>query len=167
VTARAVHVAAVLLAAVVAAACGDDDPAAVDAGTPDAAGDGVAFPADYAASYVQVRACRKSSDHQLNYIRVLADPAALAPYQGRDMPFPEGAVVLKEEYEFDDEDCSGPIVQWSVMVKALAEIERLRWRWQRVTADRELEQLDDDDCVTCHSACGVAPEGYDGTCAVP
>src|ERR1051326_4190739 len=74
------------------------------------------FPEDYSTSYQEVRNCRgPSSDHDLLYIRVLASPDALEPYNGRTLPFPTGAVVLKEQYAEDDTTCAGPIVSYTVM----------------------------------------------------
>lgn len=128
-----------------------------------------AFPADYAASYTEVRDCRQSGDHDLNIIRILADPAALGPYVDRDQPFPEGAVVLKEEYEFDDMTCEGPIKQWTVMVR-LADgenAEQLDWHWQKVDAERQVATENEPKCYGCHTGCTPAADGYEYTCAVP
>jgi hypothetical protein len=135
------------------AACGQD------ASTP-------AFRADYAASYVEVRDCRSSADHDLHKIRILADRAALAPYRDRTAGFPTGAIVLKEEYDFADGDCTGPVIEWTVMEK-LATSDNLGWSWQRVDADRDVVTENDTRCITCHTQCGVAPDGYLSTCAVP
>jgi len=124
------------------------------------------FPADYTATYALVRACRSSSDHDLHKIRVLADPAALAPYRDRIAEFPTGAIVLKEEYDFADGDCSGPVIEWTVMEK-LPIADHLGWSWQRVDAKRAVVSEDDARCISCHTACGEPPDGYAGTCAVP
>src|SRR5689334_22916412 len=67
-----------------------------------------AFPADYAATYEEQRACRKSGDHELDFVRVLTDPTATVPYAERTTPFSDGAVVLKEQYDVSDTDCTGP-----------------------------------------------------------
>lgn len=127
------------------------------------------FPADYESTYVEVRNCRGSGDHDLNQIRILADPAALAPYQNRTDPFPVGSIVLKEEYEFGDMTCSGPIKQWTVMRKLEpgSADDTLGWAWQRVDADRRVLDEDEPRCIGCHQGCGVAPDGYDWTCALP
>ncbi|MEQ9500086.1 MAG: cytochrome P460 family protein [Deltaproteobacteria bacterium] len=139
-------------------------------GTEDDDGPAPDFPADYAASYVEVRDCRTSGDHDLNYVRMLADPVALSPYENRDAPFPVGAVVIKEEYDFTDTDCSGAIKQWTVMTR-LADgtaPAALDWRWQRVDADRNVVGVDTPRCYGCHTGCGVESEGgYEGTCAHP
>lgn len=152
-----------LLLAVVTACAGDDGDGDATAGaSPD-------FPADYAQSYTEVRNCRPSGDHDLNNIRILADPAALAPYQARAEPFPVGAVVLKEEYDFGDLACAGPIKQWTVMrrLEGGAAPQNLDWAWQRVDVDRKVESADEPRCIGCHKGCGVPPDGYEWTCAVP
>jgi hypothetical protein len=127
------------------------------------------FPADYASSYVEVRNCRPSGDHNLNTIRILASPSALAPYQDREDPFPLDAVVLKEEFDFGDSDCSGPIKEWTVMrrLETGSSSETLDWHWQRVGADRRVLDENKPLCIGCHQGCGVAPDGYDWTCAMP
>jgi hypothetical protein len=134
-----------------------------------AAEDPPLFPADYASSYVQVRPCRPSPDHDLNHVRVLADPAATEPYQVRDHPFPTGAVVLKEEHDLTDDTCSGPIVGWTVMVKLAAgsSSTTLDWRWQKVDAHRGVVTEDEPRCYACHTSCGVPPDGYLATCSAP
>ena len=148
-----------VFASTVATACPADDAPKIE---PD-------FPADYQDTYVEVRDCRGSGDHELNNIRILASPTALDAYLGRDQPFPEGAVVLKEEYEFGDLDCSGPIKQWTVMRRLPDDSapDLLDWTWQQVDLEREVVDLDAPRCVGCHQACGVPPDGYEWTCAVP
>lgn len=126
------------------------------------------FPADYAASYVEVRDCRKSGDHELDFVRVLADPDALGPYQDRTSPFPDGALVLKEQYDVGDDGCTGPILEWTVMRRDGAASERLGWDWQRVGADRRVRESNGSRCLTCHASCTGPPEvGYASTCAEP
>src|SRR5690606_26741642 len=127
------------------------------------------FPADYAGSYVEVRDCRGSGDHDLNTIRILASPTALAPYQDRVDPFPVGSIVLKEEYDFGDITCSGPIKQWTVMrrLETGSSPDTLDWAWQRVDADRNVLDRDKPACIGCHQGCGIEPDGYEWTCAMP
>jgi hypothetical protein len=144
-----------LLVVATLAACGTDDD-----------GPPIEFPADYLASYTEVRDCRKSADHDLRNIRILADPAALSTYQNRDAPFAEGAIVLKEEYDFADDACAGPLVEWTVM-RRIAGTEDLGWHWQRVAPDRSVVTDNDGLCSRCHAGCGKPPDGFDGTCAVP
>ena len=137
-------------------------PSCVDPGTP-------LFPEGYASTYTEVRDCRQSGDHNLHMMRVLADPAARGPYETHSEPFPVGATVLKEEYDFGDFDCSGPIVQWTVMQRLEdgASPARLDWTWQTVSSDRVVTEEDPIGCANCHQGCGVPPDGFDGTCTVP
>ena len=125
------------------------------------------FPADYAATFVEVRDCRPSGDHDLRMIRIVADPEAAMRYRLRDADFAPGALIVKEEFDFG-EDCTGAPLQWTVMARAPdAEAPRLGWRWQRVDGDRSVVSEDEPRCFGCHADCGVAPDGYLGTCAVP
>jgi hypothetical protein len=123
------------------------------------------FPDDYASTYQEVRDCRRSPDHDLNYIRVLASPDAVAPYQGRTLPFPVGAVVLKAEYA---DDACDDLDRFTVMRKEEAGYapDSGDWSWQRVSRDFKVEPIDDARCIGCHALC-PPPEGYDFTCAVP
>ena len=127
------------------------------------------FPPDYAATYTQVRPCRASPDHGLDNVLVFTDPSATGPYMMRNAPFPIGAVVLKEEHDPDDLNCTGPITSWSVMVKLAdgAAPPELDWKWQDVEADRQVRTNNEPRCYGCHTNCGVAPCGYAGTCSVP
>lgn len=127
------------------------------------------FPEDYEATYTEVRDCRQSGDHDLHVIRVLADPVAVAAYAERSELFPEGATLVKEEYDFGDFDCTGPIVQWTVMRKLAvgsAPLD-LDWEWQTVDANRVVTEDNPERCANCHQGCGVPPDGFDGTCTVP
>lgn len=137
-----------VVAVLLAAACGSEGAAPL-------------FPESYASSYVEVRSCRASADHDLHKIRILADPLALPTYMTRSGPFPDGALLVKEEYDFADGNCSDEIVEWTVMKKVAG-----TWQWQRVNADRGVE-ADDARCINCHAACSRAPDGHDGTCAMP
>ena len=113
----------------------------------------------YAASYLEVRDCRRSPDHDLAYIRVLASPDAADAYTARTTSFPEGAIVLKEEHA--DPDCTD-LVRVSAMLR-----EEGDWRWQQVDADGTVLEIERERCAGCHAACGVPPGGHEGTCAEP
>ena len=121
---------------------------------------------DYARSYTEVRNCRSSSDHDLHKIRVLADPTARDPYTTRTSLFPLGAILVKEEYDFADSNCTGDIINWTVMQRIDGD-----WRWQKLEPDggdgMRVVSENDERCINCHSQCGVGPDGYEGTCAVP
>jgi hypothetical protein len=139
-------------------ACGDDG-----------GGDPPLVPADYAATYEEVRSCRFSVEHDLTRIRIVAAPDALAPYRTRSAPFPTGAIVLKEEYDSADMTCAGPIIEFTVMQKldAGSSPDTLDWAWQKVGVDRRVKTTDLMRCIRCHTGCGKPPEGHDGTCAMP
>ncbi len=124
------------------------------------------FPANYAASYVEVRDCRASTDHDLSRIRVLADPASRDAYEDRDQGFAKGTVLLKVEYDYADATCSGDILRWTVMVRETegSSPDTLDWRWQKVDAQGQVVSDNEPRCVGCHTSCGMAPEGYLGTC---
>jgi hypothetical protein len=150
----------VLVLGALLSACGTD---------PDPPVDNAPFPLSYRDSYMEVRNCRKSGDHELNYIRILADAAALEPYRMRMSSFPTGSIVLKEEFDFADDTCSGPIKQWTVMTKLAAgsSPSTLDWKWHRVNTARTIVETDPPRCIGCHTLCGVPPDGYEATCAVP
>jgi hypothetical protein len=126
------------------------------------------FPADYAASYTEVRGCRPSTEHELHNIRVLADAAALAAYRDRQSDFPEGSVVLKEEYDFADSTCSGQVERWTLMARLASgsSPQTLDWHWQDMDGERRVVSENDTRCIGCHQGCGNLPEGYQGTCTV-
>jgi Cytochrome P460 len=137
--------------------------------TPDAPSVPAVFPDDYATTYTEVRGCRLSLEHDLFHIKVLADPAALTPYNDHATAFPVGAVVLKEQYGEDDDTCSGAIVKYTVMQKlaAGAAPADIDWTWQEVKADFKVDSsIDIVRCTSCHKEC-VEPPGYDGTCTEP
>ncbi len=124
------------------------------------------FPADYAKSFLEVRACRPSAEHDSHFIRILASPNAVETYKSRDGGFPAGTIVLKEERDFGDTTCAGPILQWTVM-KLQADGGVDGWHWQKVSPDRHVLSTNEAKCTACHARCGQPPEGFAGTCAVP
>jgi hypothetical protein len=112
---------------------------------------------------VEVRNCRLSAEHDSHTIRILASPTAVEPYNTRDGGFPPGATVLKEEHDFGDVTCTGPVLQWTVMTRQPDG----GWQWQSVTAGRHVQSTNEPRCLGCHATCGQPPDGYEGTCAVP
>ena len=142
-----------------ASGCGDDEPS----------GPAPAFPSDYAASYVEVRDCRLSGEHELSPVRVFADPGSAEAYSNRDQDLSEGAVIVKAEYYFSDPSCEGEIQRWTVMLRdsERSSPDTLDWYWQDVDARRNVVSENDSRCVGCHTGCGVpAVGGYQGTCSV-
>ncbi len=127
-------------------------------------------PADYKSTFTEVRGCRKTGvGHEGDlFIRVLAGPSAKAPYTERKVPFPEGAVVVKEQ--FDDEKCQ-TLVQLTAMRKEAKGYDPTAsdWHWQTLGADRAVK-LDGKvkRCIGCHAdAAGECNGGYDLTCTAP
>lgn len=143
-------------------ACDTEPPPEEDGGV-----ETTLFPAGYQDTYEEVRNCRANGgSHNFNQVRVMADPDAYDAYLERDGGFPVGAVVLKEEYESDDLDCAGDVVQWTVMQRVDNDDERLNWVWQTVDGERQVVNENEPRCYGCHAAC-VAPDGYESTCTVP
>lgn len=165
-----VAVRALLAAVVVAGACGDDDGGSTDGAQPDAA-PAPLFDPDYATNYTQVRDCRSSSSHDFHLIVIWADPDAVTPYLDREAPFPVGSVVLKEEFDIGDVDCTGDIVQWSVMQRleeGTAPALQLDWFWQKVDRNGEVVTQNEARCFGCHDDCDGDPtDSYFNTCAEP
>jgi hypothetical protein len=128
-------------------------------------GEQAVFPADYRDTYVQVRRCQPSGDHNLNNVRVLANPRAESGYVAHVGHFEEGDVVLKEEFAFGDTDCAGDVVRWTAMVRDAQSASNAQgWTWQAVDPDRRVTQSNGSTCIGCHATCGVPPDGYEGTC---
>jgi hypothetical protein len=124
------------------------------------------FPESYRESYQEVRDCRRSADHDLEYIRVLASPEARAAYVERAQPFPIGAIILKEQYA--DSFCTD-LAGFSVMKKREEGYAPTGgdWFWQRLEANMKVTSEGRiTRCASCHKACTTAP-GYEWTCAVP
>ena len=128
----------------------------------------VIFPADYAATYTEVRNCRMSVEHGPVNIRVLAAPDALDAYTTRAAPFSTGAILLKEEYPEGDTTCAGPLKAWTVMEKLDdgSAPAALDWHWQKVDAKRHVLTDNDQTCIACHMNC-APPSGYLNTCTEP
>lgn len=140
---------------VVLGACpADDDPAAEPL-----------FPADYTATFREVRPCRRSGDHDLAYVKIWADPIAFEAYSTRTVPFPEGSIVVKEEYA---NDACTELDGWTVMRREAGfDPAHGDWHWQRVEVGRRVSEDGRlERCQSCHADCGVAPDGHDGTCSV-
>ncbi len=126
------------------------------------------FPPDFASTYTMVRDCRRSADHDLNYIRVYANALAAGPYTNRDAPFPEGAILVKEELDFADATCSGAPVAFTASQRLSpgSSSQTLDWHWMRTDSARTVLSENSPRCVGCHEGC-VPPDGYEYTCAVP
>jgi hypothetical protein len=101
-------------------------------------------------------------------VRVLTAPDATGPYVDRDSEFPEGSIVLKEEHDFADTDCTGEVKRWTVMARLTtgSSPDTLDWFWQDIDPARKVTSENLPSCIGCHTTCGVPPDGYEGTCTV-
>lgn len=128
------------------------------------------FPADYETAWTEARTpCTLSHDHELTYIRVFADDAALGPYTFRTEPYPVGARLLKVEYM--DEACT-EILDYVVMERLAAGTAPadLDWRWLRYDRGRARvtdRRTEPERCINCHTChCGMLPYGWELTCSI-
>jgi hypothetical protein len=162
--------AVVVLTVAGACGCGDDDGGgSIDGAPPDAAPEPI-FDPDYATTYTKVRDCRSSTSHDFLMIVIWADPDAATPYLDREAPFPVGSIVLKEEYDIGDTECTGDVVQWSVMKRLEdgAAPEQLDWFWQKVDRNGQVVTENEARCFGCHDDCDGDPtDSYENTCAEP
>ncbi len=116
------------------------------------------FPANYRDSFIEVRNCRFSTEHDFTYIRVLANPIAAQPYVNDANPLPTGSIVVKEE--FNNPGCQGGhLVRWRAMRKEEPGFDPVDgdWHWQWVERDRSVKFDDKTTCISCHvrTACLV------------
>ena len=130
-------------------------------------------PANYGATFVEVRGCRMTVEHTattpgltVSHIRVLTSPEAAAPYRANAARLPVGALVIKEEYA--DASCSR-LRAWTVMRKEPAGYDAAHndWRWQRVRAADRAVLVDGrvESCISCHNT--PACTARDWQCTVP
>jgi hypothetical protein len=128
------------------------------------------FPADWETALVEVRDCRLSAEHDLEYVRLFISPAwaehfdrCVVPGGDCDEPFGEGALLVKPQYA--DPECS-ELVRLSVSLREepASAPGPDGWRWQEATADGTVI-LDGapEGCTRCHEACD---DNYDLRCAM-
>src|SRR5262245_35909346 len=116
------------------------------------------FPANYRSSFVEVRDCRFSIEHDSVSIRVLVNDIGADAYLNEDNPLPVGSIVIKEEYDAGTSgapDCSNAadLVRWRVMRKESPGFDQVDndWAWQWVDApSRTVRFNDKTTCVGCH-----------------
>jgi hypothetical protein len=141
-------------------------------------------PSDWEDSLVEMRDCRQSIDHQLEFVRLLVSENVAPDYErcvtrGEcDEPFEAGSLFLKPQYR--DADCKD-LVQFTLS-KREQRVSRPGtegWRWQVVRADGnvELDAVAPNDtapndtatndtaasCTSCHSQCDGS---FDLRCAM-
>ncbi len=134
-----------LLALFLLGACGDDTEA-----------EDSFVPPDYAERYTEVRDCRRSTDHDSMYIRVLASPDSLDAYRAGRMGIAEGAILVKEEHATPE--CND-LVSLTAMRKdgPLSHPDSMDWLFQRSSltfrVDNQTARGEPNRCVTCHRSC--------------
>ncbi len=124
------------------------------------------FPEDYRAFYQETRDCRLSLEHAAR-VRILASPDAALAYTDRSVPFPDGSILVKEQFAYKDIACTELPSRFTVMRKLPvgSAPNSLDWEWQDVEANMHELATDIQNCVDCHDTCGKAPQGYEGTCS--
>lgn len=151
---------------VLAGGCGDEDPGPPPVFTLE----------EVERDFVEVVECRPSHEHDLNHVRVFADPEAaeifvrcvLTGLGGRcDVDrFDTGARFVKYEYQFAD--CEpDDLVSYttSLRLEDGAYPEGLDWHWQRLTPAMEVvEDGAPDRCLQCHINHCREPYGLDLRC---
>ena len=120
---------------------------------------------DDLSNWTEVRDCRGSHEHELRFIRVVANALALENYDIWDQPYLVGSTLVKLEYF--DENCE-ELVGYTAMEK-LEEGENppgYDWWWQKLDEDRRVtEEGAPFNCIDCHRFHCEPPAGYDLTCA--
>jgi len=110
------------------------------------------LPPDYAQTFMEVRNCRLSIEHEGYYIRVLTDPGSAQPYREQVPSLPVGSIVVKEE--FTRSDCRpDSIARWSVMRKEPPGFDPQAgdWQWQRISKDGTIIANGKATCIGCHA----------------
>ena len=129
------------------ALCTCSSPASTD--------DPLLFPAHFARNYTPVRDCRLSNAHDMHFITVAANAAAVAAYRDGQYPLPAGSILVKSLH--DDPDCATPMGYVAMRKDA-------DWVWQQTAADfsdRTTGTL--QSCIACHQRCA----DRDFTCTDP
>jgi streptogramin lyase len=111
------------------------------------------FPANYRSSFVEVRDCRFSIEHDSVAIRVLVNEIGADAYLNNANPLPVGSIVIKEEYDAPDCSNDADLARWRVMRKEAPgfDPEDNDWAWQWVDApNRSVRFNDKSTCVGCH-----------------
>lgn len=118
------------------------------------------IPSDYKSHFVEVRNCRVSVEHGLEYVRIRTAPEHAAIYDSGPYPFPAGALVVKEQY--GDARCTQP-TGFTVMRKESGSGGGDgEWAFFRLDRrERTVEHGRPTTCVSCHESC----ETRDQMCA--
>jgi hypothetical protein len=132
----------------------------------------IVLPDDYRTTFVEARSCRSTLEHASEVgagaesavvIKVRPEMADLFEAGG---PFPEGALIIKEQYR--DLQCTvANLVSYTAMKKQKAGYDPAGgdWSWYRMD-ERSHVLLSGKiaTCITCHAVCGKT---RDRTCVDP
>jgi hypothetical protein len=118
------------------------------------------FAADFEQTFVEVRGCRPSIEHDLEYVRLLVHPDAVDTYRRCVVPsspcspsdgFTDGALLVKAQYL--NPQCTD-LLRWTAVQKDSSSSTGGGWRWQEVSADRQVTQDGAPSaCTSCHAKC--------------
>jgi cytochrome P460 len=117
------------------------------------------LPTDYRTAFVQVRGCRASIEHFPSNVIVRVRPELASLYESGPYPFPEGALVVKEEYR--DSQCQDLTGYTAVRKeKAGYYAEGADWQWFRLDSlGTVMRKGHLKDCANCHSSESSCPGG--------
>jgi hypothetical protein len=114
----------------------------------------VVLPATYRMDFAQVRSCRSSIDHDLANVVVRVRPDLIGTYNDGPYPFPQGALVVKEQYS--DMACQS-LSGYTVMRKEASGYFPAGGDWQYFKLDAYgtvVSSGKDARCAACHAMCG-------------
>lgn len=124
---------------------------------------------------VEIMACKHSHEHDLRYVRTIADPASAEQYRRCVPPtssctekrFPTGSLFIKLEYDSLTGCEPANLISYTANRKLndgdLAE--GFDWQWQRLTPSLEVQEDGAPRvCVLCHIDHCSAPDGFDLRC---
>ncbi|HEV8323568.1 MAG TPA: hypothetical protein VG389_18265, partial [Myxococcota bacterium] len=117
------------------------------------------FPENYASTYGQVSNCVYSIDHNLHHVKIYVSPEAVLPYCATENPLPDTTIIVKEEYDGDDDACTGPILGIKAARKEPGSApSRCDWFWQDLKPNLHvLREGDIGSCTSCHSDAMYTP----------
>jgi hypothetical protein len=107
------------------------------------------LPDDYRTTFVEALGCRSSSSH-MNNILVRVHQDLQGVYETGPYPFPQGALVVKEEYR--DPGCTD-LTAYSVMRKEAPSSDPASgdWTFFKLDVRRRILEKNMPRCVSCHA----------------
>lgn len=160
---RGMRIGVAALLAAAAAGCDDGGEPAIES----------VVPPDFETRWVELRDCRQSIEHELEYVRLLADADTAAMYarcvvesSPCSEPFATGATLVKPHYR--DAQCTELTGYTAARREAPGESDDASgWRWQVLDADGHVERDGElADCVSCHTTLCGPGAGYDLRCVM-